>query len=516
MKPPATADVPAQSATERFPREIEIAIIGTGFSGLAMAARLKRAGRNDFLMLERAGDLGGTWRENSYPGCRCDVPSHVYSLSFAPNPHWSSTFSPAEEIWDYLRKVADDEGLCSHMRFRCEVEGARWDAGASRWRIRTPSGEISARFLIAGAGPLHEPKLPQIPGLLDFEGAVFHSARWDHDHELAGERVAVVGTGASSIQFVPQIQPEVAKLHLFQRTAPWVMPRRQRPITRMERAAYRRFPATQRAVRRAIYWAREAFAIPMLRVALAPLLRTVGELHLRRQVPDPELRRRLTPDYLPGCKRILVANDYLPSLGEPNVEVVADAIAEIRSGAIVTEDGTEREIDTIILGTGFEVLEMPIAKRVHGADGRSLSEAWQGSPQAHRGTMVAGYPNFFMLLGPNTGLGHNSVVVMAEAQADYVMRALRHVEGSAIEAVDVRADVQARWNATIQRKMKGTVWTEGGCSSWYLDRNGLNTSLWPDFSFRFARALSHFDPAEYRPMPVPEPAVVRGRERVAA
>jgi cation diffusion facilitator CzcD-associated flavoprotein CzcO len=484
-------------------RETEIAIIGSGFSGLAMAARLKRAGHRDFLILERARDVGGTWRENSYPGCRCDVPSHVYSFSFAPNPEWSATFSPQREIWDYLRKVADDEQFTEHVRFGCELERASWDAEAERWLLQTSSGPISARVLIAGAGPLHEPKLPQIPGLRDFAGTIFHSATWDHEHELDGERVAVIGTGASSIQFVPQIQPKVSKLHLFQRTPPWVMPRRQRPITRLERALYRRFPALQRAMRSAIYWARESFALPMLRVALAPMLRRVGEAHMARAVPDPELRAKLTPDYLPGCKRILVSNDYLPSLAQPNVEVVCDGIEEIRGRTVVSTDGSEREVDTIILGTGFHVLDMPIAERICDGAGRSLAEHWDGSPRAHRGTMVAGFPNLFFLLGPNTGLGHNSVVYMAEAQADYISRALRHMRAHGLETVEVSAEAQGLWNAEIEERMEGTVWLEGGCSSWYLDRNGLNTSLWPDFSFKFARALRRFDPAEHVLAPSP-------------
>ena len=486
-------------------QEIEIAIVGSGFSGLAMASRLRRSGRSDFVILERARDVGGTWRENTYPGCRCDVPSHVYSFSFAPNPDWSSTFSAQPEIRDYLRRVASDEGLLEHVRFGCEVEQASWDPERRRWQLQTSRGPLSARVLIAGAGPLHEPKLPGIPGLAEFEGARFHSATWDHDHELEGERVAVIGTGASAIQFVPQIQPEVAKLHLFQRTAPWVMPRRDRALTSIERFAYRRFPALQRLARSSIYWAREALAIPMLRVALAPLLRVVGELHLRRQVPDRELRAKVTPDYLPGCKRILVANDYLPSLGRPNVEVVCDGIAEVRGRTIVTADGAEREVDTIILGTGFHVLDMPIAGRLRDGDGRSLAELWDGSPRAHRGTMVAGFPNFFLLLGPNTGLGHNSVVYMAEAQADYVLGALGHLREQRLETLEVLPEAERRWNAAIQSRMKGTVWTEGGCSSWYLDRNGLNTSLWPDFSFRFARALRRFDPAEHRGEPTVEP-----------
>ncbi len=496
--------------------DIEIAIVGSGFSGLAMAARLKRAGRDDFVILERAREVGGTWRENSYPGCRCDVPSHVYSFSFAPNPDWSESFSPQREIFDYLRKVAADEGLVEHVRFGCEVEDASWDEEAKVWRLRTSSGDLAARVLIAGAGPLHEPKLPDVPGLLDFEGALFHSATWDHDHDLAGERVAVIGTGASAIQFVPQIQPEVERLHLFQRTPPWVMPRGQRPITRAERTLFRRIPALQRAARAGIYWAREAIAIPLLRVAFAPLLRRVGLMHMRRSVPDRGLRRKLTPDYLPGCKRILVSNDYLPSLAKPNVEVLCEGIAEVRGRTVIGTDGSEREVDTIICGTGFHVLDMPVADRIRDGVGRSLADHWDGSPQAHRGTTVAGFPNFYLLLGPNTGLGHNSVVYMAEAQAGYVMRALAHMREHDLGTIEVRAEAQRDWNDAIQARMDGTVWLEGGCSSWYLDANGRNTSLWPGFSFKFARALRRFEPAEHTGAPLVAPSVLPvARDRAA-
>jgi cation diffusion facilitator CzcD-associated flavoprotein CzcO len=479
------------------PTEVDVAIVGTGFSGIAMAARLKRSGRDDFVVCERAREIGGTWRENTYPGCRCDVPSHVYSFSFAPNPAWSSTFSPQAEIREYIERVAAEQGILPHVRFGCEVEDARWDPAARRWRLQTSRGPLSARVLVAGSGPLHEPKLPDIPGLSDFEGTVFHSASWDHDHDLAGERVAVIGTGASAIQFVPQIQPEVERLHLFQRTPAWIMPRADRPLTRVEKWLFRRYPALQRAVRGAVYWARELFAIPMLRVALAPLLRAIGNRHMSRQVPDPELRAKLTPDYLPGCKRILVANDYLPSLTRPNVELVCDGIAAVRERSVVTSDGVERDVDTIILGTGFHVTDIPVADRIRDGEGRSLAETWDGSPQAHRGTMVAGFPNLFFLLGPNTGLGHNSVVYMAEVQANYVLRALDHLCAHGLETVEPTAEAQRRWNEQVQRRMKGTVWTEGGCSSWYIDRNGLNTTLWPDFSFRFRRALRRFDPAEH-------------------
>ena len=483
-------------------REIETVIVGSGFSGLAMAARLKRSGREDFVVLEKADEVGGTWRENTYPGCRCDVPSHVYSLSFAPNPDWSATFSAQPEIQAYLKRVARDEDLYEHVRFGCELEQADWDADAMRWRLQTSQGPLTARFLIASAAPLHAPKLPDVPGLAAFPGTVFHSATWNHDHDLESERVAVIGTGASAIQFVPQIQPRVEQLHLFQRTAPWVMPRRDRRMSRFERSLYRRFPAAQRAMRAAIYWGREAFAIPMIRARLAPLLRKVGEAHLRRSIADPELRAKATPDYLPGCKRILVANDYLPSLAKPNVELVTAGIREVRGNTVVAVDGSEREVDTIIFGTGFHVLDLPIAGQIRDRDGRSLNDHWEGSPQALRGTTVAGFPNLFFLLGPNTGLGHNSVVYMAESQVDYIAQALASANGAAIEP---RAEAQERWNQEIQRRMPGTVWTEGGCQSWYIDRNGLNTSLWPDFSFRFRRALRRFDADEYVLHRAPEP-----------
>jgi cation diffusion facilitator CzcD-associated flavoprotein CzcO len=480
--------------TESF----ETVIVGSGFSGLAMAHRLKQAGRENFAILERARDVGGTWRDNTYPGCRCDIPSHLYSFSFAPNPDWSTTFSPQPEIQAYLKRVAADQGLIDHVRLGCELEDAAWDEDRRVWRLRTSSGPIECRYLIAGAGPLHEPSIPDLPGLQDFQGTIFHSATWDHGHDLRGRRVAVAGTGASAIQFVPQIQPRVERLHLFQRTPAWVMPRRDRRFTRLEKRLYRRFPAAQRLMRRAIFWARELIALPMLHVVLSPALRRVGLRHIESQVGDPDLRAKITPSYAPGCKRILQANDYLPALTRENVEVICEGIAEVRERSVVGADGTERDVDTIILGTGFHVTDLPIAERIRDAEGLSLAERWDGSPQAHRGTTVAGYPNLFILLGPNTGLGHNSVVVMAEAQADYVMAALRGAQRAGAEAVEVTAEAQERWNAAIQGRMKGTVWTEGGCSSWYFDRQGRNTTLWPDFSYRFVRALRSFDPAEHR------------------
>jgi cation diffusion facilitator CzcD-associated flavoprotein CzcO len=483
------------------PTEVDVVIVGSGFSGLAMAVALKRSGREDFLVLERASEIGGTWSANTYPGCACDVPSHLYSLSFAPNPHWSSTFSSQPEIRAYLSRVAQEHRVLPHVRLGCELERAQWDEDAQRWLLETSSGPLSTRVLVTAAGPLSEPAIPDIPGLKDFEGTVFHSATWNHDHDLRGERVAVIGTGASAIQFVPQIQRQVSKLYLFQRTAAWIMPRPDRPLTRLERAVYRRLPVAQRAMRAAIYWARELFAIPLLRVRLSPVIGLVARRHLRRQVPDPELRAKLTPSYAPGCKRILVSNDYLPSLGRSGVEVVCEGIKAISRNAIISDDGTTRAVDTIILGTGFRVTDAPIAECVHGRDGRSLAEHWAGSLHAHRGTTVDGFPNLFLLLGPNTGLGHTSVVVMAEAQVDYIERALDYMQAHGVATVEPRREAQGAWNEEVQRRMKGTVWTAGGCASWYLDSKGLNTTLWPGFTFRFRHALSHFDPSEYRLAP---------------
>jgi cation diffusion facilitator CzcD-associated flavoprotein CzcO len=491
---------------QQIPTEVDVAIVGAGFSGMALAVELMRSGREDFVLLERGHDVGGTWRDNTYPGCACDVPSHLYSFSFAPNPNWSSTFSPQEEIWEYLRDVARREDIYSRAVFGCEVEEASWDEGARRWRIRTSYGDLTARALASAAGPLSEPRLPDVPGLRDFEGTVFHSATWDHDHDLTGERVAVIGTGASSIQFVPQIQPQVAELHLFQRTPPWITPRFARPLTKLEHALYRRFPAAQRAMRAAIYWGRELYVIPMLRMRLSKVVKRAALRHLHRQVKDPALRAKLTPSYAPGCKRILISNDYYPALAKPNVEVIASGVTEVRPHSVVAADGSEREVDTIIFGTGFHVTDLPVASRVRGRDGRTLAEHWDGSLEALRGTTVAGFPNLFFVLGPNTGLGHTSVVLMAEAQARYIRQALDHVDRAGAAAIEPKHGAQDAWNDEVQRRMDGTVWTEGGCQSWYIDSKGRNTTLWPDHTFRFFKELRRLDAAEYETIPAAVPA----------
>jgi len=488
-----------------------VAIVGSGFSGLGMAVKLKRAGIDDFVILERADDLGGTWRDNTYPGCQCDVESNLYSFSFAPNPGWTRTYPLQAEIWDYLRQCADRYGLGPHLRHGHEVRSAIWDEAAARWRIETSAGSFSADVLVAAVGPLSEPSIPAIPGLDAFPGPHFHSAAWDHEVDLAGKRVAVIGTGASAIQLVPRIQPEVARLHLFQRTPPWVLPHRDREVRGVARALYRAVPGVQRLARFAVYWSRELFVIGFMKVRRNPVPEQLARHHLEKQVADPELRARLTPRYAIGCKRILISNDYYPAIQEPNVELVTDGVQEIRGRSIVTGDGREREVDAIILATGFRVTEMPFARWVTGRDGSCLADHWGGSPAAYRGTTVAGFPNLFLLLGPNTGLGHTSVLVMLEAQLRYVIDCLRHLERTRLATIEVRQEAQDAFNARVQSRLRDTVWNSGGCRSWYLDRTGRNATIWPGSTWPYIRIMRRFDPAAYRFSPSSQSG--KGRDR---
>jgi cation diffusion facilitator CzcD-associated flavoprotein CzcO len=482
---------------------VDIAIVGSGFAGLGMGHRLKQAGMDDFAILERAQDVGGTWWWNTYPGCQCDIPSHLYSFSFAPNPDWTRTYPLQREIQAYLRGCAETFGLIPHIRFGHEVQRASWDEDAQQWDIETAAGAITARVLIGGQGGLSEPQLADIPGRETFAGPSFHSAQWDHSVDLRGKKVAVLGTGASAIQIVPTIQPEVEQLHVFQRTPPWVVPHSDRPISRLERRLFRHFPRLQRRVRRNVYWLRELIAIPMTRrPGMLKALERRALMHMRKDVKDPELQRKLTPGYRIGCKRILPSNNWYPTLVKPNVNVVTDRIAAIRPEGIVTADGTLHECDVIVHATGFHVTDIPFARRLHGRDGRSLHELWGGSPQAYKGTAVPGYPNLFFLLGPNTGLGHNSIVYMIEAQIAYVMDALRTMRDGGAHAVEVRPEAFRFWNDAVQRRLPPTVWNSGGCSSWYIDENGLNTTIWPDFTWRFRRLTRQFDVAAYEARPV--------------
>jgi cation diffusion facilitator CzcD-associated flavoprotein CzcO len=481
-----------------LPDHVDVAIVGSGFAGLGMAIKLQEAGRTDFVVLERDDDVGGTWHQNTYPGCQCDVPSNLYSFSFAPNPEWSQTFALQPEIGTYLKKVADDFGVRRFVRTGTAVEAAAWDEQARRWSIQTSRGALTARVLVAGMGGLSEPSIPSIPGADSFEGPAFHTARWRHDVDLTDKRVAVIGTGASAVQVVPRIQPQAGRLTLFQRTPPWIMPHPGRPVRPRERGLFRALPAVQKAVRGLTYWGRETFVLPFRFHRLSGIPERIARAHLAKQVADPGLRDKLTPRYEIGCKRILMSNEYFPALQQPNAELVTDAIERITPTGVVTADGVEHPADAIVWGTGFRVTDMPYVEWLRGRDGRTLGEVWrEHGMQGLRGTTVAGFPNLFMLVGPNTGLGHNSIVFMIESQLAYVMDALGELDARGAAALDTCPAAQEDFNATVQRRMRGTVWTKGGCASWYLDAHGRNTTLWPGTSWSFRRATRRFDLAEH-------------------
>lgn len=487
--------------TEQKPHHVRVAIVGSGFGGLGTAIRLAAAGVTDYLVFERSGDVGGVWRDNTYPGCACDVESHLYSFSFARNPEWSRTFSPQREIWAYLRACAERFDVLPRIRFDHAITAASWDEDAQRWRLETSKGLFTADFLVAAVGALSEPSIPAIPGIETFAGKAFHSARWDHAHPLEGARVAVIGTGASAIQLVPAIQPKVAKLALFQRTPPWIVPRRDRAIGERERNILRYSNAAQWLERARIYALREIMALAFFDVRAAKLTQRLAMRHLERSVRDPALREKLTPRYAMGCKRILLSDEYYPAVARKNVDLVTDGIAEIRPEGVLTKSGVLHEVDTIIFGTGFEVQGYPFAAHVRGRGGRTLQETWKEGMTAHLGTTVNGHPNLFLLQGPNTGLGHTSVITMIESQIEHIVNAVRYATAHDVASIEPRASAQAAFVAEVDAKMKGTVWTSGGCSSWYLDARGRNSTLWPGFTFTFKRRVERFEPSDYAIIP---------------
>jgi cation diffusion facilitator CzcD-associated flavoprotein CzcO len=470
-----------------------VAVIGAGFGGIGTVIKLRERGIRDVVVFERAGDVGGTWRDNTYPGCQCDVPSHLYSFSFAPNPDWSRSFATQPEIQAYLQRVVDDHGVRDHIRFGHEVLDARWLPGDQRWALRTAGGEHTADILVSAHGGLSAPSVPDLPGLDTFEGTVFHSAAWDHDHDLRGERVAVIGTGASAVQIVPKIQPLVAHLDVFQRTPAWVLPRLDNPVPDRRRARYRRYPALQALTRLSQYVSREAM-VPVLtrRPALGRRLERIALGHLHSQVTDPDLRERLTPAFSLGCKRILLSNDYYPALTRPNAELVTSGIRAVGPKGITTDDGVTHELDTIVLATGFAATDHPIADVIHGVGGRSLRDAWAEGMRAYLGITVPGFPNLFTLMGPNTGLGHSSIVYMLESQIAYLAGALDAIDQHGLGVLDVRPSAAESFNEEMQERLSRSVWNAGGCASWYLDADGRNTVMWPGSTFEYRLRTRRF------------------------
>jgi len=488
---------PAEPAP--LPRHVGTFVIGARFAGLALAIKLDEDGYRDFLVAERGHDVGGTWRDNTYPGAACDVPSQLYSYSFALNPTWSRSFSPQPEIQRYIQDVAERSRVLDRFRFGIDVEQATWDDAASVWRVRTSRGELTAEVVVSAAGALSEPKLPAIEGIGDFAGEVFHSAQWDHDADLSGKRVAVIGTGASAIQIVPELAKTVGRLDVYQRTAPWVLPRHDRAYTAVERLAFRHVPGVQRAYRTAIYWGRECY-VPAFTVnpKIALPARKMAEANIAKHISDPELRAKVTPDFAIGCKRILISNTYYPALAQDHVELVTDPIARVTPTGIVTRDGVEREIDVLVVATGFHTTDIPVAHHITGREGRTLADEWaRDGVAAYKGATVAGFPNLFFLVGPNTGLGHSSMVFMIESQVAYVVDALRTMRARDLVTVEPKRGEQDAYNADLQRRMRRTVWNTGGCSSWYLDEHGRNVTLWPRSTFTFRRMTRTFDAGAY-------------------
>jgi cation diffusion facilitator CzcD-associated flavoprotein CzcO len=476
-----------------------VIIVGAGFAGLCTAIRLKRAHIDDFVILEQAGEVGGTWRDNRYPGAACDVESHLYSFSFEPNPGWTRHFANQREILDYLVRCADKYDVRRHIRFGTGVVRARYDERERFWQVETTGGDaLSGRVLVSGCGGLSRPAAPNITGLESFEGPKFHTARWDDAATLDGKRVAVIGTGASAIQIVPELAPRVSRLYVFQRTPPWILPKPDGEIPAARRALYRRFPFAQRLARTVIYWQREVLALGF--VVEPRLLKALGEYagraFLRKSVRDPGLRKKLSPSYTLGCKRILPTNDYLPAIQRDNVEVVTDPIRTVVPRGVVTSDGVEREVDVIVLATGFDAAEHCAPFEIHGRGGARLDEVWSDGASAFLGTTVSGFPNLFILVGPNTGLGHSSMVFMIESQVQYLVEAIRTMRARGWTAVDVRAETQSRYNERLQERLAKTVWASG-CRSWYMTRSGRNTTLWPGFTFEYRMRTRRFDPRDY-------------------
>ncbi len=487
------------TTTTTLPERVRTLVVGAGFAGLGAAIKLDEHGFADFIVLDRGETVGGTWRDNTYPGAACDVPSQLYSFSFAPNPDWSTSFSPQPEIQAYLERTARESGVLDRFRFGVTVEDMHWDEEDQVWHVSTTAGDVVAETVITGSGGLSEPKLPQIEGIDDFAGEIFHSARWDHDVDLTGKRVAVIGTGASSIQIVPAIADKVAHLDVYQRTAPWVMPRHDRTYTSVERFAFKHLPLLQKAYRTGIYWGRETF-VPGFTVnpKLAYPAQRLALQNIERGISDPELRKAVTPDFQIGCKRILISNTYYPALAKDHVDLVTDGIVSITPTGIVTADGIEREVDAIIVATGFHTTEQPIAQHIKGRGGRTLGDTWSEHGQAaYKGTTIAGFPNMFQIVGPNTGLGHSSMVFIIESQIAYVISALQQMGEREIATVEPRPEAQRAWNDDIHRRMQRTVWSTGGCASWYLDAHGRNTTLWPRTTFKFRELLRSFDLDQY-------------------
>lgn len=478
------------STNESLKNSAKFVIIGTGFAGIATAIRLVQEGEKDIIILERKDDVGGVWRDNQYPGCACDVESNLYSLSFEPNPKWNRKFATQPEIYNYLKECVRKYELLKYIRFQHEVIRMDWNDTSGEWRIQTSNGQIRAKIVVGAFGALNEPAYPNIKGIENFKGDSFHSATWPNSFNPKGKRVGVIGTGASAIQFIPEIQPRVTSMTVFQRTPAWVIPKMDGPISEGWRKAYSRFPVVQELSRLKYYLIREFTVLGFRNPKRLKSVEKIALKHMKTSIKDTRLLEKLTPNYKIGCKRILPSNTYYPALAQPNVEVNTNGISEITKDAIVDAKGNRIEVDTIIYGTGFQITDLPFARVIYGREGRSLYEEWRGSPKAYMGTTVAGFPNLFLMQGPNTGLGHSSVILMIESQVNHAIHVIKHMNQNKLDIMEPSPEAQDRFVKTTDISMTGTVWVSGGCSSWYLDKTGRNSTLWPSFTFSFRRLTS--------------------------
>lgn len=485
-----------KTGSDADPDHHTLAVIGSGFAGLGAAIRLEKLHSGSVVIFERASSLGGVWRDNDYPGAACDVQSLLYSFSFAPSHTWRHTYARQSEIRSYLHDLARDHGLIPRLRTGCAVRSLAWDSNTSRWILDTARGTSTADHVVLATGSLADPSLPAVEGIDTFTGPVFHSSQWRHEVDLSGKRVAVVGTGASAVQFVPKIQPVVKSLTLFQRTAPWVMPRNDRPISERTRRRLRSVPGYQRASRAVVYAKREIKLLAFRHPALMRIGEKEGRAHLAHAVSDPALRAKLTPDYRMGCKRILLSDEYYPALAQPNVTVENGGVAKVTPTGVVDAAGGVHEVDAIIFGTGFDTRRLPLTDKVFDGQGRSMAESWGESPRAYLGTSVSGFPNLYLMHGPNIALGHTSVIMMFESQIQYIGRAMKR----AIDAggfIEPTPQAQAKYSTDIDALTEGTVWTSGGCRSWYLDPSGRNSNLWPGSVLGYRSRTVRFDPQDH-------------------
>ena len=486
-------------------RGLEVLIVGAGFGGIAAAIELRRRGIAEVSILEKAPDLGGTWFYNSYPGAACDVPSHLYSFSYAQRRDWSRLCSPQAEIHAYMHEVARAHGIDRLVRTGSEVTACAWDAERCRWSVQTAHGEThGADALIIATGQLDQPALPRIDGAREFAGHSFHSAQWDHDYPLAGKRVAVVGTGASAVQFVPEIAPQVKHMSVFQRTGNWFLPRKNRRYPAPVRLAVELIPGLQALRRSFVFEYTESLTLAIRHPeTIGRLAGARSRSFMRSQLTDPQIRAKAWPDYTFGCKRILFSSDYLPALQRPNVELVTDAITSMTPSGILTADGRERELDCVIWSTGFKTNDFMFPMRVTGEAGVDLRDCWAGGAHAHLGMCVPGFPNMFVMYGPNTNTSGGSIIVYLEAQASYIRQALAHLRARGAGAMAVRAEVEAASDRELQARFAGTAWTR--CDSWYRDEHGRIVANWPGYMREYLKRTGQLDAGEYSFAPLPKP-----------